>query len=171
VRIGAVRLCLALVLGLLIVPAYVVVPVLFAKLDSTAQAGHLAGDIFHMANTGIVFLITAVLVFWFRMQKSGLTIGRTRWLLLGVVALLVAGNEFAVTPVIMDLKTQISAQVGSYDALSADDPLRKMFGLWHGVSAIVHLLASLCATLLVALGAMRPVESELVNVEQRTESL
>ena len=154
IRIGSVRMCLALMLGLLIVPAYVVVPVLFDKAGSVTLAGALAGDIFHLANMGIILLIAAVLVFWFRMVKSGADIGRVRWGLLLVIGLLVAGNEYGIAPMIADIK----AQAGSFDVLAEDDPQRKLFGLWHGVSAVVHLLASLCAVGLVAMGAMRPAD-------------
>jgi len=152
VRIGAVRLCLALMLGLLVIPGYVVAPILFAKAGSVSLAGSLAGDIFHMANTGIIFLVAAVLVFWFRMHKSGAEIGRIRIVFLVLVAVLVAANEFGVAPVIADLK----AQMGAFDALPEDDPQRKLFGLWHGVSALIHLFASIAAALLVAFGGIQP---------------
>jgi len=85
IRIGAVRLCLGLMLGLLVVPGYVVAPVLFANAGSASLAGTLAGDVFHMANTSILFLVATVVVFWFRMQQKGAEIGRTRWLSLIVV--------------------------------------------------------------------------------------
>ena len=152
IRIGSVRLCLALMLGLLVVPAYVVVPVLFDKAGSVTLAGALAGDVFHLANMGILLLIIAVLVFWFRMVKGGADIGRVRWGLLLVISLLVASNEYGIAPLIAEIK----AQAGSLDVLAEDDPQRKLFGLWHGVSAVLHLLASLCAAFLVALGAVRP---------------
>jgi len=67
---------------------------------------------------------------------------------------MVVGNEFGVSPVMADLK----AEAGPIDALAKDDPQRALFGLWHGISAVFHLLASLSAALLVALGAIRPVQ-------------
>jgi len=142
-RAGSVRLSLALVLALLVVPGYVVVPVLFASLDSHALAGHLAGNIFHISNRGILLLLLAVAVFWW---KRG--VGRWRWIILAVVACLVGLNEFLLSPVLETLKSAI----GSIDALSADDPKRIEFGIWHGVSVVLHLLASLAAAVLVALG-------------------
>ncbi|MDQ6970754.1 MAG: DUF4149 domain-containing protein [Mariprofundus sp.] len=163
IRIGAVRLCLALMLGLLVVSGYVVAPVLFANAGSSTLAGALAGDVFHVANRGIIFLAVAVMVFWFRMRKSGLEIGRLRWILLLLVTALIAGNEFAIAPIIAELKSHIA----SFDALAADDPQRQLFGVWHGVSAIIHLLASICAAVLVALGATRPVQYE--ELEKPTE--
>jgi len=138
-RAGSVRLSLALVLALLVVPGYVVVPVLFASLDSHALAGHLAGNIFHITNRGILLLLLAVTAFWW---KRG--VGRWRWIMLVVVACLVGVNEFILAPAMETLK--------SIDALSADDPKRIEFGIWHGVSVVLHLLASLAAAVLVALG-------------------
>ncbi len=156
IRMGSVRLCLALMLGLLVVSGYVVVPVLFAKAASHALAGALAGAIFHVANMGIVFLAAAVMVFWMRMAKSGMVIGRLRWSLLLLVAVLVVVNEYGITPVIADLK----AQMGPIDLVADTDPLRKTFGIWHGVSALIHMCAAIAATLLVALGAAKSGRSE-----------
>jgi len=143
-------------LGLLVVSGYVVVPVLFAKAGSHALAGSLAGSVFHVANMGIVFLAAAVMVFWLRMRKSGMLIGRLRWSLLLIVAVLVVVNEYGVTPVIADLK----AQMGPIDLVADDDPLRKLFGIWHGVSALIHMVAAIAAAFLVALGAARPGKQE-----------
>jgi len=138
-----VRLSLALVLALLIVPGYVVAPVLFANLDSHALAGHLAGNIFHIANRGILLLLLAVTVFWW---KRG--VGRWHWAMLAVVACMVGLNEFLLSPAMETLKSAM----GSIDALSASDPKRAEFGIWHGVSSILYLLAALAAVVLVALG-------------------
>ena len=153
IRIGSVRLCLALMLALLVVPGYVVAPVLFAKAGSSALAGELAGAVFHMANLGLIFLALAVIVFWLRMgREPSALVGRLRWTLLLAILLLVAGNEYAIAPMIADLKVQM----GPIDQVAAENPLRQQFGMWHGVSAVLHLLASLAATGLVALGAVRP---------------
>jgi len=156
IRVGSVRLCLALMLGLLVVSGYVVVPVLFAKAGSHALAGALAGAVFHVANMGIIFLAVTVMVFWLRMAKSGMLIGRWRWSLLLLVAALVAINEYGVTPVIIDLK----AQMGPIDLVADDDPLRKLFGIWHGVSALIHMGAAIATALLVALGAAKSAACE-----------
>lgn len=156
IRIGSVRLCLALILGLLVVSGYVVVPVLFAKAGSHALAGLLVGQIFHLANLVLIFLAAAVMVFWLRMSKSGMVLGRLRWALLLIVVVLVAGNEYGITPVIVDLK----ARMGPIDLVAADDPLRKLFGIWHGVSALIHMFAAIAAALLVALGAARSGKPE-----------
>ena len=144
VRMGALRLCLAMILGLLLVSGYVVAPILFAKADSSMQAGMLAGHIFHMVNMGVLFLAAAVASFWMRSH----TAGRLNWILLLLIAVLISINEFGISPLIQAIKDS----AGAIDALAKDNPQRVQFGIYHGVSAVCHLLATLMAALLVALG-------------------
>lgn len=148
IRIGAVRICLALMLGLLLVSGYVVTPILFDKAGSAEMAGMLAGQLFHVANSGLLLLALAIAFFWFRMASTGITIGKLRCLLLLAVALMVVANEFALTPILAELKQQI----GVISNVPEDDPRRQSFGLWHGAASVLHLLTTLCAGLLVALG-------------------
>ena len=143
VRMAGIRLTLAMMLALLLVPGYVVAPVLFAKLDSHI-AGMVAGSIFHIANIGVLILAAALSSFWLR---SG-AVGRLNWGLLLVMIALVCANAFAIAPVMQDLKDA----AGAIDALAKDDPQRVQFGILHGISEIVHLLSSLMAVVLVALG-------------------
>jgi len=142
-KVGAARLSLALVLALLVVPGFVVAPVLFANLDSRALAGHLAGIIFHMTNRGMLILLLAVALFWWKREA-----GRWRWMMLGAVACLVGVNEFVLSPMMEHLKSA----TGSIDALPSGDPQRAEFGRWHGISEVLHLLATFISTALVALG-------------------
>lgn len=146
IRGGAVRLLLALILGLLVVSGYVVAPILFAKAGSAHEAGRLAGEIFHTVNIALLIMAAAVGSFWIRMRS----ISRLNWGALVALLLLVAVNEFAVSPILAELK----AAAGAIDKLPADDPQRTAFGMWHGVSAVIHLLASGAAALLVALGGL-----------------
>jgi len=147
-RAGAVRICLALMLGLLVVPGYVVVPILFEHAGSRALAGGLAGHIFHVSNFSILGLSLAVALLWVWAGYSY----RMLWGLLLAIALLVAVNEFWVAGVIGDLK----AAMGSVEATPADDPLRKRFGMWHGISSTLHLMTSMLALgLLVSNGSHR----------------
>lgn len=155
-RIGTLRLALALMLALIVVPGYVVAPVLFAKAGSTALAGMLAGEVFHIANRGVIFLAAAVAFFWLRMSDS---CTRQRWLLLGGVAAAMIVNEFVLSPIMIDLKLQM----GSVDLVSEDNPIRQRFGMWHGVSAILHLIAALAAALLVALGPTARREANVAH--------
>jgi len=149
IRIAAVRACLALILGLLLVPGYVVTPILFDTAGGSELAGSLAGQMFHVANFGLLLLAAAVAFFWFRMASAGSHIGKLRWYLLLAVALAVAVNEFALASILADLKQQM----GVITLVPEDDSRRQMFRIWHGASSILHLLTTLCAGLLVALGA------------------
>jgi len=95
-------------------------------------------------NIGVLFLAVAVASFWMRSHAAG----RLNWILLLLVILLISINEFGISPLIQDIKDS----VGAIDALAKDDPQRMQFGMYHGISAVCHLLASLMAALLVALG-------------------
>ena len=155
IRIGSVRLCLALMLGLLVVPGFVVAPLLFEKAGSVSMAGMLAGEIFHIANLALMLLSAAVIVFWLRMRNAGMEIGRLRWGILALLVALIVSNEYSISPILADLKQQIAAM----DVVADDDPLRQKFGMWHGVSAMIHLLATLAAAAMVALGPTKPGET------------
>ncbi|MDX8404830.1 MAG: DUF4149 domain-containing protein [Mariprofundus sp.] len=148
-RIGAVRLCLAMMLALLVVPGYIVAPSLFAALDSQAMAGEVAGKIFHISMLSLLFFAVAVALFWRRIQTVNV-VGRMRWLLLLALLLLVSVNLWVLSPMMADIKLQM----GPIDLVAKDDPQRQLFGMWHGISAIVHLLSTLLAGWLVALGAV-----------------
>ncbi|HKI60644.1 MAG TPA: DUF4149 domain-containing protein [Mariprofundaceae bacterium] len=141
---SAVRILLALILGLLVVSGYVVAPILFAKAGSSHEAGRLAGEIFHVVNNGVVIIAVAVAAFWLRMKS----ISRRSWGMLLVVASLAAINEYGVSPIIAELKLA----AGPIDQLAADDPLKAQFGMWHGVSAVIHLLSSIMAVILLLTG-------------------
>lgn len=143
-RAGALRLALAMMLGLLLVPGYLVAPVLFHYAESQAQAGMLAGEIFHLANRGILLFGIAVAAFWFRSEEGQ---GGLRWSLLALLLLLVGINEFALAPVMAGIKEAM----GPIDAVPKDDPERMRFGMWHGISALLHMISTISALLLVAL--------------------
>jgi len=126
--------------------------VLFAEASSHAQAGKLAGAIFKICNQGLLVLGAAAAAFYWQLGERRKRI----WLPLLLLLALVAINAFALTPIMVELK----AAAGPIDALAADDPQRQAFGMWHGISAMLHLCASLSAIWLVACGVTkRPVEA------------
>ncbi len=148
IRVAAARLCLAMMLALLIVPGYVVAPVLFAKAGSAHLAGELAGHIFHLSNVAILLFGAALAFFWYRLSLGFAGSDRWRWLLLMLMLLFVAANEFGLAPLMADLKKQM----GPIDSVAPDDAMRMRFGVLHGISALLHLFASLAAVALVGLG-------------------
>ncbi len=141
-RAGGIRLAIALVLGLLVVPGFLVAPVLFSLSASRAAAGHLAGEIFHTANLCILVLAVIIAGFWRRLRVSTLA-----WYLLAIIVVLVGINEFLISSILADLKLKM----GPIDLVPGGDPLRRSFGIWHGISATMHLASASAAAVLVAI--------------------
>ncbi len=139
IHYAGLRLSFALMMGLLIVPAYVVAPILFAQLESM-QAGLVAGKIFHVSNIAILILAVAAAWFCFRIKTS-----KTTWYLLGAVVLMVAINAFGVTV----MMTAIKSEAGDISALDKDDTLRLAFAFWHGIGSIMQLISALFMVVLV----------------------
>jgi len=151
-QLAASRLCAALMLGLLVVSGFVVAPVLFAHAGDRQLAGMLTGQIFHLSNLGLLLLATANGAFWLRLRSSGIAIGRSHWLLLAILVLLIAINEWGIAPQMAAIK---AASPHGIDTLAIHDPLRSRFGMLHGISEILHLLAMVASAWLVAMGVER----------------
>ena len=139
IHYSGLRLSLALMLGLLVVPAYVVAPVLFAELES-AQAGLIAGKIFHVSNLAILILAVAAGLFSYRIKVKKMT-----WYILGMITLMVAINAFGVSAMMAMIKTE----AGDITALTKEDPLRWAFAFWHGIGSVIQLVSSLLLVVLV----------------------
>ncbi|MDX8380977.1 MAG: DUF4149 domain-containing protein [Ghiorsea sp.] len=139
IHYSGLKLSLALMLGLLVVPAYVVAPILFSQLES-AQAGLIAGKIFHVSNLGILILSVSALVFCYRIQ-----VPKKIWYLLIAVLIMVAVNAFGVSTFMAMIKTE----AGDISALPKDDALRLMFGFWHGLGSILQLISTFLVVVLV----------------------
>jgi len=153
IHYSGLKLSLALMLGLLVVPAYLVAPILFAQLES-AQAGLIAGKIFHVSNLAFLILSAAALVFCYRIQVKKIT-----WYLLIAALILVAINAFGVATVMAMIKTE----AGDISALPKGDSLRFMFGFWHGLGSILQLVCTFLVVTLVMKGQCPRVEPEQVN--------
>ena len=136
---AGLKLCLALMLGLLVVPGYVMAPILFAELSSS-QAGLIAGKVFHISNIAILILACAAMAFCYRIQVTKAT-----WYLLIAVSVLVVANAFGVSTMI----AMIKSEAGDISALSPDEPLRWAFAFWHGMGSILHLISTILLVLLV----------------------
>lgn len=128
-------------LGMQIGFGYVAAPVLFARLERL-QAGNLAGSLFHVVNW--LGLLTWLLVWllWRADNRRRYRPARShRWAV--VLLALTAFNEWLMTPVIEALKTGGSHWLHNL--------LGGGFGIWHGMSAMVYLAATLLGTVLCAL--------------------
>jgi len=136
---AGLKLSLALMLGLLVVPGYVLAPILFAELSS-AQAGLIAGKVFYVSNIAILILACAAAAFCYRIQVTKAT-----WYLLIAVAVLVVANAFGVSTMIAMIKTE----AGDITSLSPEEPLRWAFAFWHGLGSILHLISAILMVILV----------------------
>ncbi len=146
IRIGALRLLLALIAGLLVVSGYVVAPVLFRHADPV-EAGRLAGHVFALVHPGVLLLALAVGAFWLRMRADE-RIGWLRWTMLGVVVAAMAVEWAWLSPTI----AQIKDAAGPIDRLPEHDPMRARFALAHAMGSLAHLLATLAGLVLVVIG-------------------
>jgi hypothetical protein len=156
IHFSGLRLSLALMLGLLVVPAYVVAPILFAELESL-QAGLIAGKIFHVSNIAVLILAVAAMVFAFRIQVQ-----KSTWYLLGFLVLMVAINAFGVSA----MMAMIKAEAGDISALAKDNPLRLAFAFWHGIGSIMQLISSLFLVVLVMKSQRPKAKSSLSETGQ-----
>lgn len=135
------RLITTLWVGGLWAIGYLAVPILFARLDDRMVAGALAGDMFTaLSYIGLVAGMVLIGIIALRREARW---RRARLVMSAVMVLLVMIGEFAIQPVMADLKSQ-GLVPGSAQAAS--------FAAWHAVSSILFLINSLLGLLLVALG-------------------
>jgi uncharacterized membrane protein len=125
---------------------FVVAPTLFRSLDSRAQAGAIAGELFSlMAYIGLACGGYLALYRLFRFGAGALR-QLSFWIVLGML-LLVAASQFGVAPILAGLKEQaLPKQV-------MESIFRDRFATWHGVSSGLYVIVSvLGAALVVAQG-------------------
>ncbi|QEY24552.1 DUF4149 domain-containing protein [Neisseria animalis] len=124
-------------LGMQIMAGYVAAPVLFKTLPKL-QAGAIAGELFAcLAYSGLMVWLFV----WWVSKRSATRADRRTALWAGVLAVLLAVNQFLVTPVIEAHKTQTENWLLSL--------LGGSFGVWHGVSSLIFMLCALLAAVAV----------------------
>ncbi len=142
---AGLRLALALALAMLAGSAYLAAPVIFAAAPSRELAGGIAAAVFARAYPlAGLFLLAAAAFGWRAGERA-----RGFWIGWGAALALVAVLGALLAPEIDRLRTALAA-AGGLDALAADHPLRRRFGLMHGVASTLHLIATLLAAWLVA---------------------
>ena len=132
------RVLLTLWVGSLWAIGYIAAPTLFATLDDKAVAGNLAGQMFHIISyvglvCGSLLLVSLFLRYRFQWRV---------WLLV-IMLVLVASSEFIIQPMMETLKQQ---------GLLEGSPIKKQFGILHGVASTIYLIVSLCGLSLVIFG-------------------
>ena len=132
---AAERILLTLWVGSLWVAGFVVAPLLFAELDSRAQAGSVAGSLFTL--TSYIGLACGSLL----LLVNGTVFRCINWRLVVIVCmlLLVAVGQFVITPMVADLRTQ--GLTGT-----------PRFGQLHGLASVLFIITSVLGLLLVAAG-------------------
>ena len=132
------RLLRGLWAGCLWTVGYLVAPTLFAVLEDRALAGRLAGEMFTAAT--LVSLAIAVLLGGLYLRAGPPARGRLLLVVLAVGVL--AANEWLLRPAMAQARLP-------------DGTPGEAFGMLHGVSAGLWLLASLLTLFLAALGPPR----------------
>ncbi|MBU0622092.1 MAG: DUF4149 domain-containing protein [Gammaproteobacteria bacterium] len=121
---------------------YVVVPALFKLLPDRMLAGRIAGELFTLL--ALIGIVCALYLLLFQLQRFGrAALQRTAFRVAAAMLLLVLIGQFALQPILADLK----AQVTPLDVMAS--PLAAQFKTWHAVSSIVFLVQSLLGIWLV----------------------
>jgi Domain of unknown function (DUF4149) len=132
-------------LGAALIVGFVVAPHAFAAFPTRVQAGDFVGGILRVVD-GV-----AIAAGLFAAGGSVMRPGRFGRLRVG------SGWALAIVGVAslgMDEKlAQIRASLGPIDALAADDPGRRHFGMLHGISMLILLVGMLSAGASLALDA------------------
>lgn len=136
------RLLLTAWAGALWAVGYLAVPVLFGSLDDRILAGALAGRMFHLVST--IGLVAGGVLLATGFARS---IRRPRWqtIVLITMVALVAIGEFGLQPQMAALKA---------GGLPGGSPEAAAFARLHGIAAMLYLLESLGAAVLVAVGGL-----------------
>lgn len=132
------RILLTVWVGGLWAIGYIAAPVLFSMLDDKALAGNLAGQMFHIISYVGLICGTLLLASVFQRNRFQWQV----WLLL-LMLILVASSEFILQPMMAELKAQ---------GLLEGSPIKKQFGILHGVASTIYLAVSLCGLSLVMFG-------------------
>lgn len=127
--------------GALWVVGYLVAPALFAHLESTAAAGRMAGELF--AVVSVLSMVCGVLLLLaLRGRRLPNPAGRIRASVIVMMMALIAASEWLVRPMMEATRLP--------DGTPGDG-----FGLLHGISATLYLIASVGGIFLVGTGSWR----------------
>ncbi|UCC13785.1 MAG: DUF4149 domain-containing protein [Gammaproteobacteria bacterium] len=118
--------------GCLWTVGYLVAPVLFAELDSNAQAGQVAGTLFTLV-TWLSLVCGGLLLLTLNLNGAD----RLRGFVIVAMLVLVCANEWGIRPAMEAARLP-------------DGTTGPRFGLLHGVSATMYLVTSLTGLFLVA---------------------
>jgi hypothetical protein len=137
-------IAVALWVGGLWTVGFVVAPMLFQTLADRSLAGSLAGRSFTLI--AYIGLVCGGYLLLYRIGRFGVGAARQPffWVAL-VMTLAVAAGEFAVQPMLADLKAQALPKPVMESAY------RVRFNAWHGVASGLYVIESLLGMMLVVL--------------------
>jgi len=122
-------------LGAAAITGFVVAPHAFAAFPTRAQAGDYVGGILRILDGAAI--AAGLVAGGLALMRGG---GRAR---LAAAALLVL---VGIASLLLDAKLAgMRAAMGPIDALAADDPRRRHFGILHGISMLILLFGMLAA--------------------------
>jgi hypothetical protein len=132
--------------------AFAAVQILFAQL-SRDDAAKIAGEIFRQMDFVKYGCFAGALAAHFLYSFTGGQSGRVqalRWGLLVLTAACLAADAFWLRPAIGDLSADIRGR-GGFNVVTADDEIRKRFGMYHGLSFLLWSLEVVWVLLLLLL--------------------
>ncbi len=121
--------------------AFWVAPTIFANLSSRTESGRIVGLILQKLDrlllVGIVLLILSEAIKYVKFPSAAVS---TKEIVVTIlIVLLVAVQIFSMTVVTPKIHA-IRDQIPSFDDLPKEDPLRKTFGMWHGISMLCMVI-------------------------------
>ncbi|MBI1396193.1 MAG: DUF4149 domain-containing protein [Betaproteobacteria bacterium] len=127
--------------GLWIV-GFLVAPLLFRSAPDRQVAGDLAGTMFTAMS--YVGLASATYLLCYRLARFGLgAMRRPVFWVIVVMAMLTAGGQFGIQPILSGLKAQ------AFPREVMESVFRDRFATWHGVASILYVVESVLAAVLV----------------------
>ncbi len=142
------RLSLAYIVGGGILLVFIAAPLIFELAPSRTAAGQIAGAIINRHSLLALILTAIALISLFPQGKN--SVPHSRGLLIALLGTMIVIELFSysiVRPILNDL----IAQIGDFDLTPKDNPLRKRFGMWHGISSLEALITLILGVLAVGL--------------------
>ena len=137
------RLLVVLWVGALWAIGAIAVPTVFALVEDRVLAGNVAGQMFYLVGWLGVVCGLGLLLLAFGRGRRGAWRHPVIWLLLGMLALVLAGH-FGIAPHMADLKAQ------ALPLAVMDSPHADAFRFWHRVSTALYAVVGMLGLVLAA---------------------
>lgn len=115
---------------------FVVAPTVFSLLPSRTQSGNIVGSILSQLDIimrwGLGLMVLSEIIKYLYLPWENPKRETIITILIILLLIVLSFSMYIVSPKIEDIR----AQIPSFDDLSEEDPLRKQFGMWHGISML-----------------------------------